>query len=124
MKESRNNDILTVKSQTSERLNIESKEPQEEISDKKEDNKEIKYDIKDIDEVSPKKTTISDYYHDEVIPLLKIKKAKLQNKFKSLYDKFDDLGDQPIYDIIEEYSKEQNGNSSTEDLIEIDQGNL
>ena len=72
MKESRNNDILTVKSQTSERLNIESKEPQEEISDKKEDNKEIKYDIKDIDEVSPKKTTISDYYHDEVIPLLKI----------------------------------------------------
>ena len=118
MKESRNNDILTVKSQTSERLNIESKEPQEEISDKKEDNKEIKYDIKDIEDKK------SDYYQDEVIPLLKIKKAKLQNKFKSLYDKFDKLGDKPIYDIIEKYSEEKNGNSSTEDLIEIDQGNL
>ena len=118
MAESRNNDILTVKSQTSERINIESKKPPEEISDKKEDNKEIKYDIKDIEDKK------SDYYQDEVIPLLKIKKAKLQNKFKSLYDKFDDLGDKPIYDIIEEYSKDQNGNSSTEDLIEIDQGNI
>ena len=59
-----------------------------------------------------------------MIPLLKTKKAQLQNKFKSLYDKFDKLGDKPINDIIEKYSKEKNGNSSTEDLIEIDQGNL
>ena len=41
MTESRNKDILTVKNQTSERLNIESKEPPEEISDKKEDDKEL-----------------------------------------------------------------------------------
>ena len=36
MAESRNNDILKVRNQTSERLNVESKEPHEEISDKKE----------------------------------------------------------------------------------------
>ena len=124
MTESRNKDILTVKNQTSERLNIESKEPPEEISDKKEDDKEIKYDKKDIKEVSPKKEINSNFFEDEVIPLLKTKKAKLQNKFKSLYEKFDKLGDKPIYDIIEKYSEEKNGNSSTEDLIEIDQGNL
>ena len=119
MTESRNKDILTVKNQTSERLNIESKESPEEISDKKEDDKEIKY-----EEVSPKKEINSNFFEDEVIPLLKTKKAKLQNRFKSLYDKFDKLGDKPIYDIIEKYSEEKNGNSSTEDLIEIDQGNL
>ena len=124
MTESRNKDILTVKNQTSERLNIESKEPPEEISDKKEDDKEIKYDKKDIKEVSPKKEINSNFFEDEVIPLLKTKKAKLQNKFKSLYDKFDKLGDKPIYDIIEKYSEEKNGNSSTKDLIEIDRGNL
>ena len=111
---------MTVRNQTSERLNVESKEPHEEISDKKIDI----LGIKDIEEVNSNKDKKSDFYNDEVISLLKTKKGKLQNKFKSLYDKFDELGDKPIYDIIEKYFKEKNGNSSTETLKEIDQANL
>ena len=138
MKESRNQDFLIINNPTSGRLNAESKEPKEDISDKKEDNKENivdipdkkednkenKTDVKGKKEASSNKVFKSKFYNNEVIPLLKTKKAKLQNKFKSLYDKFDKLGDKPIYDIIEKYSEEKNGNSSAEDLIEIDQGNL
>ena len=58
MTESRNKDILTVKNHTSERLNIESKEPPEEISDKKEDDKEIKYDKKILKKSAQRKRSI------------------------------------------------------------------
>ena len=119
MKESRNQDFLIINNLTSGRLNAESKEPKEDISDKKEDNKENKTDVNDKKEVSSNKVFKSDFYNNEVIPLLKAKKAKLQNKFKKLYIKFAKFGDKPIDDIIENYSNESDEDSSTEALIEI-----
>ena len=128
MKESRNQDFLIINNLTSGRLNAESKEPKEDISDKKEDNKENivdipdkkednkenKTDVNDKKEVSTNKVFKSDFYNNEVIPLLKAKKAKLQNKFKKLYIKFAKFGDKPIDDIIENYSNESDEDSSTE----------
>jgi len=123
MNPSRNHNTETVF--TSQRiLNEESKDPKEDISDKKEDNKENKLEEKDIEEVSSDKYYESEFYQNEMIPLLKSKKVKLQDKFKSLYDKFEKFEDIPIYNIIDIYSNEDNENSSTEGAKKNDQGNL
>ena len=147
MKESRNQEIIILRNSTSERFNVESEAPKEDITDRKEDNKENnkednkeddkeddkednkennkenKKDVKVQKEVNTDRIFKSKFYNDEVIPLLKTKKDRLQNKFKKLYFKFHKLRDKPIYDIIENYSNEIDDDSSKEALIEIDQGN-
>ena len=110
--------------QTSENLEKENKESQEEIPGKNEGDKENKKDTKDSEEMSSDNTFKSKFYKEEVVPLLKTKKERLQNKFKKLYNKFDELGDIKIYDIIKNNSKEDNENSLTGGVIEIAQEDL
>ena len=110
--------------QTSENLEKENKESQEEIPGKNEGDKENKKDTKDSEEMSSDNAFKSKFYKEEVVPLLKTKKERLQNKFKKLYNKFDELGDIKIYDIIKNNSKEDNENSLTGGVIEIAQEDL